>query len=966
MEKREFKIPELMQTQVVYWGGSLSHIRQALALAESKTQVLLALPGSCLAPELTDTFSLELTDDIADFFPESCRQGGFLKPDEMKKYLEARCQNAGISLLYGVQLLDVLPAEEPGSPVIQAKKGKDKTQDMFQTAGNAGELLLRLAAKSGMYEVRCNALRQEPRQWSQTLSYRVLLGTQKQDGFGVQTVEMDAGEAAGKDTAQLLDVLQQRAMEEFGRRKKQDPSLLLGRFAPCAKGWSGRAQNRESSASCREISFYTGNELTRAGREPLAVLKRTVTARTAHCDVLVAGGGTAGAMAALHAARGGADTVLIEPQYVLGGTATAGGVSTYWFGNRFSDVEEIDRETKKWMEALELPHRAGIWSQQDDFHTGVRAWVLQKLCLEAGVRIYYGQLCFGVLCKEEAFGRRVTGAVTAGDAGTIAFHAKAVIDATGDGDLAVFAGAASEYGTGRDFVSYWASLAQYTAVNTYKNNFSAMVVAADPLDMTRFTVRARQLGDGLFDHGRYVSMRESRHIRTLRRLTLRDLMSFQTYPDALYSCYSNYDPKGKLDADCIYCGFLPPQGKIQIPLSALLPADDSGRQIRQLYVAGKAIGATHNVFPSIRMQPDLMHQGAVLGGLLAACLKKGLLPEQQTEKKLRTMLAGLTDDPLVLPEKRLCLQEAIKRLSPASRTHWVDVPFSYEEQKEAESLVVLLAEKAKVLPLLKARLDAETRPWDWNSEEKVSLKTGTQDGKTEKPEKPENPQNPGKTGKPGTPGADVPVQNPAACPPLRMLLLGYCLWHGCREGAEEYADWLLFCLREDRLPKRSGSTMCAQLLPDHGVMPEMVYRMNLLAQSGHPCALPVYGRVLELLRKTKRDYTDIQSGIYPYLESFAYAAEHGGQKEWEPLLCGLLAFPEFEQAWEPAEKNSLMTERLWILQMNLYRALARLGNAQGIAGLKKMQDCPCAAISLSAKKALAQEVSAGRRTEKIW
>ena len=44
-------------------------------------------------------------------------------------------------------------------------------------------------------------------------------------------------------------------------------------------------------------------------------------------------------MAALYAARGGLRTVLLEPMYTLGGTATAGGVSTYWFGNRFRDVQ---------------------------------------------------------------------------------------------------------------------------------------------------------------------------------------------------------------------------------------------------------------------------------------------------------------------------------------------------------------------------------------------------------------------------------------------------------------------------------------------------------------------------------------------------------------------------------------------------------------------------------------------------
>ncbi|MDE6941460.1 MAG: FAD-dependent oxidoreductase [Lachnospiraceae bacterium] len=110
--------------------------------------------------------------------------------------------------------------------------------------------------------------------------------------------------------------------------------------------------------------------------------------RRERCDVLVVGGGTAGALAALHAARGGARTVIIEQQYALGGTSTVGGVSTYWFGNRYRDVREIDRETDRYMEWLGIPRRQGIWSDDDDFHPGVRAWVLQRLCLEAGVQMY--------------------------------------------------------------------------------------------------------------------------------------------------------------------------------------------------------------------------------------------------------------------------------------------------------------------------------------------------------------------------------------------------------------------------------------------------------------------------------------------------------------------------------------------------------------------------------------------------
>ena len=98
------------------------------------------------------------------------------------------------------------------------------------------------------------------------------------------------------------------------------------------------------------------------------------------------------------------------------------------------------------------------------------------------------------------------------------------------------------------------------------------------------------------------------------------------------TCFSNYDPKGKLNADLVYAGFLPPQTKIQIPLSALIPVDENGNRIPGIYVLGKAVSATHNVFPSIRMQPDLMHQGAVMGMIVASGLQRGIRPEDIRRK----------------------------------------------------------------------------------------------------------------------------------------------------------------------------------------------------------------------------------------------------------------------------------------------------------------------------------------------
>lgn len=878
-------MPVLAETEYLFVGDSLSTLQEGLRLAKEHKRVLIAVKGSCLAAEICDTFSWQTDEKTEAFFPKKIRRGSLLQPDETKKYLENLCDEQKIRLLYGVVFLDCRERED----------GK----------------MVRFAAKGGIFCVKCQKLYLENAEGHEgNLIYRTLMRRGNDAEFELLTVTEPK---AKETTAKILSRLQEKAMHTFAQQKKEDASLVLGRFAPLMKSAEDTnaerkltewVQKAEGDKAGEMFSFRTGN-----GWKENSIC--SIHAKKESCDVLVAGGGTAGALAALHAARNGAKTVLIEPQYVLGGTSTVGGVSTYWFGNRFEDVKEIDRETNRYMEKMEMPRRQGIWSDTDDFHPGVRAWVLQKLCMEAGVEIYYGQVCFGAVCEEEEAGRKIVGAVTAGDAGNIVFYAKAFLDATGDGDLAVYAGADSSYGSERDSITYWASLAQYTGIHTYQNNFSTMVVAADPADMTRFIIQARKRGEHTFDHGRYVSMRESRHVRTKRILDLRDLMSFRTYEDALYTCYSNYDPKGKLDADCVYCGMLPPQVQIQIPLSSLLVCMEDGRPITGLYVLGKAIGATHNVFPSIRMQPDLMHQGAVMGGLVAASLSKGVLPEQLSDEERRSLLKELTEDSLTLPKGNGNVQEAVNNLRADSRTHWVDVPFTYTETMQADSLTVLLADAKEALPWLQGRLQKEKDD------------------------------------------------------ALRQMLIGFCIWHGCYDKIQEYADRVRKQLTERVLPKRVASAMCAQLLPDHGVMPETVYQLNLLGLSGKEEALPVFEQVLKILTKQARDYQDIKSGIYHYIEAFAYAAEHSNRKEWLPMLHELLKLPELKQAATMNEQSSLMTERFWILRLILCRSLVRLSDETGKRELEEMLVCPCMAIRLSAKKAL-QEFGKGARTEKIW
>lgn len=157
-------------------------------------------------------------------------------------------------------------------------------------------------------------------------------------------------------------------------------------------------------------------------------------------DVLVAGGGPAGAAAALTAARQGRSTLLLEAHTCLGGMGAAGMVPAFM---QFSDgvnflAGGVGREI---LDALRAER--GTFPP-DGF--GIKAEVLKlvydRLLTDAGVKfIFHSQVVDAVANQG-----RVSEVVCAGKSGLFAARARVFIDATGDGDLSAFAGAPYEKG----------------------------------------------------------------------------------------------------------------------------------------------------------------------------------------------------------------------------------------------------------------------------------------------------------------------------------------------------------------------------------------------------------------------------------------------------------------------------------------------------------------------------------------
>lgn len=157
-------------------------------------------------------------------------------------------------------------------------------------------------------------------------------------------------------------------------------------------------------------------------------------------DLIVAGGGPAGVAAAVAAARGGADTLLIEHTGCLGGMGTSGLVGAwcpFTDGKRLLHggigAEVVRRTTRQLacLESTEIPHG------HIPFDPEYLKLVLDELVRSAGVQVLFHT----VVADAETEGRKLRRVTAANKSGIHKFEARCYIDCTGDGDLAGFAGA---------------------------------------------------------------------------------------------------------------------------------------------------------------------------------------------------------------------------------------------------------------------------------------------------------------------------------------------------------------------------------------------------------------------------------------------------------------------------------------------------------------------------------------------
>ncbi len=157
-------------------------------------------------------------------------------------------------------------------------------------------------------------------------------------------------------------------------------------------------------------------------------------------EVLVVGGGPAGVAAALAASRQGAAVRLVEAHSCLGGMGTAGMVPAFM---QLTDGVNFLAGGIGYEILTELRKCGGTFPEDG---SGIRAEILKRVYDEmlntAGIPFTFHTQ----LIDATVDGGRVNEAVCAGKSGVYAIEADVFVDCTGDGDLAVLAGAPCEKG----------------------------------------------------------------------------------------------------------------------------------------------------------------------------------------------------------------------------------------------------------------------------------------------------------------------------------------------------------------------------------------------------------------------------------------------------------------------------------------------------------------------------------------
>jgi len=439
---------------------------------------------------------------------------------------------------------------------------------------------------------------------------------------GYALLPLSAGRAAGESPCRNLIGAGPWSLEEALAL----PSDLSARWA------AGAAAGRRAAE--------------RVEAEPRGDLRRTPLhpADRPEAEVLVVGGGTAGALAAVAAARQGACTRLLEASSFLGGIGTGGGIHMYYHGVSGGLQDLLDRRVQELTALFGSPERVR------GFHPEAKKVALQEMAQEAGVEVEFEATVSAVVLE----GPRLRAVVAATPAGLIRYPAQVFIDSTGDADLAVQAGAPATYGRATDELAHaYSQSAGFLDANgalAFFNFDAGYVDVTDVRDLTRARLSGVDLywreegytaSNRLLYLAPLLGLRQSRQIVGDYQLTLDDQVRGRSFEDTIAYVHCHYDNhafdyENESDEALLWCwglGFWHRLMPAEVPYRCLLP-----RNVEGLLLACRALSITHDAHMLFRMQRDMQRIGEAAGIAAALAARRGVTPRELGAEPVRAAL----------------------------------------------------------------------------------------------------------------------------------------------------------------------------------------------------------------------------------------------------------------------------------------------------------------------------------------
>lgn len=480
---------------------------------------------------------------------------------------------------------------------------------------------------------------------------------------------------------------------------RPDASESLGRVvgreaARVARGVTSPFGTRWPEATDRPV--MSGNVRERLdGLRPTNHVARTIDVPElrvpilAEVDLVVVGGGTTGACAAIAAARQGVNVLVVEYQEGLGGVGTMGLIGRAYHGQDLGFTKEVP-------------------FCDEEHNTEYKMEWFRREIRTAGGEIWFGVLGCGAFVERN----RVKGAVVVTPQGRGVVLADVVIDATGNADLAVAAGADSMYGANEHEIALQGTgLPMRPLGKTYVNTDYLLVDESDLVDTRRALVGVRLAAAGdVYDVGTFIQTRERRRVVGDHVLSYLDQIAGRTYPDSVVLSGSDYDSHGYPSEP--FFALIPhtektlkanhpaPGGTCYTPYRCLLP-----RGLEGILVTGLAISMHRDASAMVRMQKDMHNQGYAAGTAAAMAVKARCVPREIDVDALQEHLVEVGNLPPSVLEDEDSFPLPQKRVSAAVH-HLTDQRQSRKAVCRALAIVLSHPEQARA-PLRAAFASAE-------------------------------------------------------------------------------------------------------------------------------------------------------------------------------------------------------------------------------------------------------------------